>query len=150
MKISRNLSLREVIKSNTATRLGIDNTPEPIHLENLKDIAENIFQPVREYFGVPIGISSGYRSKALNRAVNGSPTSHHCKGMALDIDADIYGKVTNAEIFYYIKNNLEFTQLIWEYGTDKNPSWVHVGYNKNDLRSQVLIKKKGERYKPFE
>jgi hypothetical protein len=138
MKISEHLSLKEVTKSNTATRLGIDNTPTQEHLDNLRLIADKVFEPLRAHFGVPIGISSGYRSEALNKAVKGSKTSHHCKGMALDIDADIYRKITNAEIFNYIKNNLEYTQLIWEYGNDEEPAWVHVGYDPNNLKKQNL------------
>lgn len=128
MKLSKNLSLSEAVKSNTATRLGIDNTPEQWEINNLRAVAENIFQPVRDHFGVPIGVSSGYRSKALNKAIGGSKYSQHMIGEALDIDADIYGKVTNAEIFNYIKNNLEWDQMIWEFGDDEEPNWVHVSY----------------------
>jgi hypothetical protein len=128
MKLSKNLSLQEVIKSNTATRLGIKNEPEQWEINNLRAVAENVFQPVRDHFGVPIGVSSGYRSKALNKAIGGSKYSQHMIGEALDIDADIYGKVTNAEIFNYIKNNLEWDQMIWEFGDDEEPNWVHVSY----------------------
>lgn len=138
MKISEHLTLKEVTKSNTASRHGIDNTPTELHLKNLKVVAEKVFEPLRNHFGVSIGISSGYRSKELNTAVKGSKTSQHCKGEALDIDADMYGKITNAEIFHYVKDNLEFTQLIWEYGTDDEPNWVHVGYDPNNLKKQVL------------
>jgi len=134
MKLSKNLSLSEVIKSNTAIKNGIDNSPTLVHLNNLEILAEKIFQPIREHFGVPIGISSGYRSKALNKAIPGSSkTSQHCKGQALDLDADIYGKVTNKEIFDFIKDNLEYDQLINEY----NYSWIHVSYSENN-RKQVL------------
>ncbi|MCK4967540.1 MAG: peptidase M15 [Candidatus Aenigmarchaeota archaeon] len=146
MKISENLSLKEVIKSNTADRLNINNMPTDEHLENLKIVAEKIFQPIREHFGVAIGVSSGYRSEGLNRAVKGSKTSHHCKGMALDLDADIFRKVTNKEIFDFILQNLDFTQLIWEYGTNENPNWVHVAYDKNNLKKQVLKAVKGKGY----
>ena len=134
MKLSKNLSLSEVIKSNTAIKNGIDNSPTLVHLKNLEILAEKIFQPIREHFGVPIGISSGYRSKALNEAIPGSSkTSQHCSGQALDLDADIYGKVTNKEIFDFIVENLEFDQLINEF----NYSWVHVSYSENN-RGQVL------------
>lgn len=146
MKISDHLTLREVTKSNTADRRGIDNTPTDEHLENLKVVAEKVFEPLRNHFGVPIGISSGYRSEELNKAVRGSKTSHHCKGMALDIDADIFGKITNKEIFNFILHNLEFTQLIWEFGTDDEPNWVHVGYDPNNLKKQVLRARKGGKY----
>ena len=138
MKISENLSLKEVVKSNTATRLGIDNEPTSEHLENLIIIAEKVFQPIREHFKTPIGISSGYRSKELNTAVRGSSTSDHCKGMALDLDADIFEGVTNKEIFEFIRDNLEFTQLINEF----NYSWVHVSYDENNLKKQILTAEK--------
>ncbi len=135
MKLSKNLSLSEVIKSNTAIKNGIDNSPTLEHLNNLEILAEKIFQPIREHFGVPIGISSGYRSKALNKAIGGSKTSQHCSGQALDLDADIYGKVTNKEIFDFIVENLDFDQVINEY----NYSWVHVSYNSRQVnRKQVL------------
>ena len=104
MKLSKNLSLKEAIKSNTATRLGISNIPEQWEINNLRAVAENVFQPVRDHFGIPIGVSSGYRSKQLNRAIGGSKYSQHMIGEALDIDADIYGGVTNAEIFNFSPN----------------------------------------------
>ena len=110
MKLSKNLSLAEVTKSNTAKRLNIDNTPDEWVQENLKAIAEHIFQPLREHFGKPIYVSSGYRSADLN------------------VDGDVYGRVSNAEIFQYIRENLEFDQIIWEFGDDDNPDWVHVSY----------------------
>jgi len=129
MKISAHLSLKEVVKSNTATRHRIDNSPTSEHLSNLMSVAENVFEPLREFWGKPIGISSGYRSDALNKAVKGSKTSQHCKGEALDIDADIFNNgITNAQIFNWIKDNLDFDQIIWEFGTDDEPDWVHVSY----------------------
>lgn len=149
MKLSAHLSVREVVKSNTAMRYGIDNTPTSEHLDNLELIAKQVFEPIRNYFDMMIGISSGYRSKALNKAVKGSRTSHHCKGMALDIDGDIYGEVKNADIFNFVIEHLEFTQLIWEYGTDKEPAWVHVSYDPDNLKKQVLRKRKGEKYKNY-
>jgi len=131
MKLSKNLSLSEVIYSQTALRRDIDNTPTEEHIKNLRYIAEQIFQPIREHFGVPIYISSGYRSKALNEAIGGSPTSFHSHGMALDLDQDGRNKgVSNADVFYYIKNNLSFTELIWEFGNEVNPNWVHVAIAK--------------------
>lgn len=128
MKLSRNLTLKEAVKSNTATRLGIDNKPDEWDIENLKAIAENIFQPIRDHFGVPIGVSSGYRGKDLNKAIGGSKYSQHMTGEALDIDADIHGKVTNADIFKFVKNNLHWDQMIWEFGDDEEPNWVHISY----------------------
>lgn len=127
MKLSKNLSLNEVTKSTTALRRGINNTPTEEHIENLKYVAEKVFQPIREHFGVPIYISSGYRSQALNEAIGGSPRSFHSHGMALDLDQDGRNKgVSNADVFYYIKNNLPYTELIWEFGDETNPNWVHV------------------------
>tara|TARA_S200002703_G_C3741398_1_gene227988 strand:- start:198 stop:659 length:462 start_codon:yes stop_codon:yes gene_type:complete len=138
MRLSKNLTLREAIKSNTATRLGINNTPEEWEIHNLRAVAENVFQPVRDHFGVPIAVSSGYRSKELNRAIGGSKYSQHMIGEALDLDADVYGKVTNAEIFNYIKNNLEWDQMIWEFGDDEEPNWVHVSYKESgNNRKQI-------------
>lgn len=128
MQLSKNLSLKEVIKSNTATSLGISNTPEDWEIKNLVAVAQNIFQPIRDHFGIPIGVSSGYRSKELNKAIGGSKYSQHMIGEALDIDADIHGGVTNAEIFNYVKNNLEWDQMIWEFGDDEQPDWVHISY----------------------
>ena len=151
MKLSKNLSLKEATKSNTATRLGIKNEPEQWEINNLRAVAENIFQPVRDHFGVPIGVSSGYRCKELNKAIGGSKYSKHMIGEALDIDADIYGKVTNVEIFNYIKNNLEWDQMIWEFGDDEEPNWVHVSYkeagtNRKQLR-RAYRDEKGVYYK---
>jgi len=153
MKLSENLSVNEVIKSNTATRKGIDNHPTQEHLEALEDIAENIFQPIREHFKVAIGISSGYRSEALNKAIGGSKTSQHSKGEALDLDADMFGKITNKQIFEFIKENLVFDQLIWEFGNDNEPNWVHVSFTtRRPNRMQILkaYKLKGKnKYKPM-
>lgn len=138
MQLSKNLSLKEAIKSNTATRLGISNTPEDWEVKNLVGVAENIFQPIRDYFGVPIGISSGYRSKELNKAIGGSKYSQHMIGEAIDIDADIYGKVTNAQIFNYVKENLVWDQMIWEFGDDEEPDWVHISYKSVGLNKKQI------------
>ena len=141
MQLSKHLSLAEVSRSETAKRKGINNTPSGEHLENFKVLAEKIFEPIREYFGVPIHISSGYRSKALNSAIGGSATSQHCSGEAIDIDMDgsAHG-VTNAQVFNYIKDNLEFDQLIWEFGTDAAPDWVHVSYNNGGKQRKQILK----------
>ena len=153
MHLSKNLLLAEVTKSATAKRRGIVNEPTIEHLENLKAVAENIFQPIREEFMCPIFVSSGYRSEALNQAIGGSKTSQHCKGEALDLDADVYGVITNADIFNYIYDNLDFDQLIWEFGTDENPDWVHISYKKDSRnRHQVLkaVRVDGKtRYVPY-
>jgi len=138
MKISPNLTLAEVSKSLTATRRGIDNEPQGEHLTALINLANNVFQPIREHFGKPIFVSSGYRSPELNKAIGGSKTSQHCKGEAIDIDNDAREYPTNADIFWYIYDHLEFDQMIWEFGDDKNPSWVHVSYKSEGNRKQVL------------
>jgi len=161
MQLSKNLALAEVTRSETAKRKGISNMPTPEHIENFKLLAERVFQPIRDHFGVPIRISSGYRSAALNKAIGGAgktvngvyiPASQHCTGEAIYIDMD-GTTVTNASIFNYIKDNLEFDQLIWEFGTDTNPDWVHVSYESTGKqRKQILraIKQGGKTaYVPY-
>jgi hypothetical protein len=151
MKLSSHLDLSEVTYSETAKRLGISNEPTAIHLEALKKLAENVFEPVRTHFAKPIKVSSGYRSAALNAATPGSSaTSQHCKGEALDLDQDgMPTGVTNKMVFDYIKANLNFDQLIWEYGTDANPDWVHVSYSfQGTQRKQVLRCKRDATGKP--
>lgn len=137
MKLSKNLALAEVIRSETAKRLGIDNAPTPEALENLKTLAKEVFQPIRDHFKKPIYISSGYRSETLNRALKGAKNSQHMAGQAIDIDMD-HTDITNAEVFEFIKDNLEFDQLIWEFGTDQNPAWVHVSYREGENRGKIL------------
>ena len=139
MQLSENLSLAEVIRSETAKRNGISNKPNPRHLENLKIIAVNIFQPIRNFFQRAVHLSSGYRSEELNAFINGSKSSQHCTGEALDIDMD-GTEVTNKEVFDYIKDNLEFDQLIWEFGTNDNPDWVHVSYKASGKQRKQVIK----------
>lgn len=126
-RISKHISYKEAIKSNTALRLNIDNTPSSYSLSNMHGIAHNIFEPLRKWVGGPIKINSFYRSKKLNRAIGGSSKSQHCQGRAIDLD-DIFGYKTNAEMFHHIKDNLNFDQLIWEFGTNNNPNWVHVSW----------------------
>jgi uncharacterized protein (DUF433 family) len=146
MKLSKNLSLAEVVRSESAKRNGIDNMPTEEHIANFKLLAEKIFEPIRKHFGAPIHISSGYRSEKLNRLVPGtSLTSDHCFGRAIDIDMD-GTKISNNDVFHYIKNNLKFKQLIAEFPINGNLSWVHVSYDENNLKNQILIatKKNGE------
>lgn len=154
MRLSKNLTLSEVVKSNTATRLGIENIPNEKIIANLKITADNIFQPIREHFDCPIYISSGYRSPGLNRAIGGSETSEHCFGFALDIDQDNRNSsVTNAQIFNMIRECLEFNQLIWEFGDDTNPDWVHVSFQKGNNKNRVVraVRIDGKTsYLPFE
>ncbi len=140
MKLSKNLSLKEVVRSTTAKRLGIKNEPDTPQLTNLKLIAENVFQPIRDNFKVPIYVSSGYRSPKLNSAIGGSVTSQHTQGRALDLDADVFGGVSNAEIFFYIKECLDFDQLIWEFGDVHNPDWIHVSYNSPESNKKRVLK----------
>ena len=150
MKLSKNLSLGEFTNSQTAKRRGIDNTPKGNHLEAAKELAENIFQPIREHFGKPIFISSGYRSQALNEAIGGSKTSQHSKGEAIDIDMDHRNGPENEEIFHYIRENLPFDQLIWEFGTDERPDWVHVSYKQGGpQRGQILTAKRNSKGKTY-
>ena len=154
MKLSEHLDLSEVTRSDMAKRKGLSNMPTPEHLENFKKLAENIFEPIRKHFGVPIMISSGYRSKALNTAIGGSLTSQHCQGEAIDIDMDgTPNGVTNKMVFDYIKAHLNFDQLIWEFGTKDNPDWVHVSYESTGKqRKQVLraVKSGGKTaYQPY-
>ena len=138
MKLSEHLDLAEVTRSESAKRKGISNEPTVEHLENFKKLAEHIFEPIRNHFNVPIHISSGYRSKALNTAIGGASSSQHCLGQAIDIDMDGSSNgVTNADIFKYIKSELPFDQLIWEFGNDNNPDWVHVSYSDRN-RKEIL------------
>jgi hypothetical protein len=144
-RISEHISLKEGIKSHTATRLNIDNTPSDLDLVNMKTIAQKVFEPLRKFVGGPIAINSFYRSPKLNSAIGGSTTSQHCAGCAIDID-DNYGYKTNAEMFKYIKNNLDYDQLIWEFGDINNPDWLHVSYiseGKNRRRCLLAYKKSG-------
>ena len=140
MRISKHITLAEAVKSQTAIRKGIDNTPTQDVIPNMVAVAEKCFEPLREWHGKPIGISSFYRSVALNRAVKGSPRSQHCKGQAIDIDADIFNNgITNKQIYDWLVNNVDFDQIIWEYGDDKNPAWVHISYvSKEKNRRQQL------------
>ena len=141
MKLSEHLDLSEIIRSESAKRNGISNMPIEAHIANLKLLAENIFQPIRNNFRCPIHISSGYRSVELNRAVKGSATSQHCTGEAIDIDMDgSPNGVTNKMVFNYIKDNLEFDQLIWEFGTNENPDWVHVSYESTGKQRKQVLK----------
>lgn len=155
-KISKHISYTEATRSNTAKKLGIPNGPNPSQLEAMKLLAEKVFEPVRKFFGAPIYVSSFFRSKKVNEAIKGANTSQHLcnNGAAMDLDADVYGKISNKEIFLYILNNLEFDQLIWEFGTDSNPDWVHVSYKKTGNRHEPLVAYKDKNgktsYKKYE
>ena len=129
--ISEHISYKESTNSITAIRRGIDNTPNDKQLANMELIAEKVFEPLREWVGGPIKINSFFRCPELNKAIGGSSKSQHCHGQAMDID-DNYGNATNAEMYNYIKDNLDFDQMIWEFGDDDNPDWVHVSYVSED------------------
>jgi zinc D-Ala-D-Ala carboxypeptidase len=136
MRLSTNFSLQEFIKSQTATRQGLDNTPNEEHLASAKVLFENVVQKVRDHFGVTV-INSGYRGPALNEAVGGSTKSQHCKGEAVDIECP---GTPNYDVANWIKENLEFDQLILEFYTPGIPDsgWVHVSYKSEGNRKQVL------------
>jgi hypothetical protein len=149
MNLSTNLTLAEMVRSESAKRHNISNQPTPQHLENMRYLAEKIFQPIRDHFRFQILISSGYRSAALNKKIGGSNSSFHSKGCAIDIDND-NTLITNKQIFDFIKENLEFTELIWEKGSDTNPAWVHVAIVKGREKEKEILKTKdGKTYTKF-
>ena len=136
--ISKHISDKEGVYSITAIRRGIDNTPNDEQLNNMELVAKEVFEPLRVYVGGPIKINSFFRSPKLNTAIGGSSKSQHCKGQAIDID-DTFGRMTNAEMYHFIKEHLSFDQLIWEFGNDDNPNWIHVSYvSENDNRNRCL------------
>ena len=144
--ISKHVSYNEGIRSNTAVRRGIDNTPNDEQLDNMVKVAEEIFEPLRAYVGGPIKVNSFFRCLELNTAIGGSKSSQHMKGQAMDLD-DTFGRCTNAEMYEFIKEHLDFDQLIWEFGDDDNPAWVHVSYvspEKNRKRCLKAYKENGK------
>ena len=148
MNLSKNLTLEEAITSQSALRLKIDNTPTPEVLVRMELISKEVFQKVREHFNKPIRVSSFYRCPKLNKAIGGSKTSQHMTGEAIDIQGT--NGLSNSEIFEYIKNNLEFDQLIWEYGTTSNPAWGHVSYvSKERGRNRKRVFSIGVKNKKF-
>ena len=149
VRLSKNFTLQEFTKSQTAERRGFDNTPVEGHLENAKALFENVVQPVRDNFGVTV-INSGYRCGDLNYAIGGSNTSQHCKGEAVDIECP---GTPNYDVAKWIEENLDFDQLILEFYTPGIPDsgWVHVSYKSEDNRKSVLtaMKENGKTiYKP--
>ena len=139
MKISKHISYKEGVYSTTALRRNIENKPNEEQLANMKLIGEKIFEPLREYVGGPIKINSFFRGADLNKAIGGSTRSQHCKGQAIDID-DTFGYKTNAQMYDWIKHNLDFDQMIWEFGDDDNPNWVHVSYVSPDKNRNICLK----------
>lgn len=136
MKLSKNFSLSEFTKSQTASRRGISNKPGPHHVDNLSELVQNVLQVVRDHFG-PVVISSGFRSRELNAAIGGTNNSQHSKGEAADFE--VIG-VSNAVVAEWIRDNLEFDQLILEFYTpgEPNSGWVHVSYKEDNNRNEVL------------
>jgi len=136
-QLSKNFSLAEFTKSETATRKGLDNTPTPEVIQNLQKLVDNIIQPIRETIGKPIKINSGYRAPEVNASVGGSKTSDHCKGQAADIEIN---GMANGDLAQYIVDNYKFTQVILEFYTAGIPDsgWVHVSYDPNNLKCEAL------------
>ena len=137
--ISKHISYKEGVYSRTATRLDINNKPNDDQMQNMCLIAEEVFEPLRVWVGGPIKINSFFRSPELNKAIGGSTKSQHCHGQAIDLD-DTFGRATNAEMFEFIKKHLNFDQMIWEFGDDDNPNWVHVSYVSEDKNRNRCLK----------
>ena len=140
--ISKHISWHEGTYSRTGERKDLDNTPNEDQLKCMKEVAENLFEPLREWVGGAIKINSFFRGEPVNTAIGGSTRSQHMKGQAIDID-DTFGHKTNAEMYHYIKDNLDFDQMIWEFGTDKNPNWLHISWvSHRPNRKKLTIAKK--------
>ena len=141
-RISKHISYKEAVGSNYAKQKGIKNKPNEEQVENMKLLAEEVFEPLREWVDAPIKVNSMFRSLELNTALKGSKTSSHMKGEAMDITS--MGGKSNLEMFNYIKDNLCFDQLIWEFG--KEPKWLHVSFSKNNRQQVLVTKKRGVYY----
>jgi hypothetical protein len=135
-KISKHITYHEATFSATALRLGIDNKPSEDILNNMKLVAKMCFEPLREWYGKPITINSFYRSSDLNKAVKGAKNSDHVKGFAIDIDTPSNSE--NKKLFNWLKSNVEYDQLIWEYGNASGPDWVHISFKPKNNRKQIL------------
>ncbi|QDP52779.1 MAG: putative peptidase M15 [Prokaryotic dsDNA virus sp.] len=145
-RISEHVSYREGVRSRTADRLGLENVPNTEQLKCMKEIAENVFEPLRAYVGGPIKINSFFRGEPVNTAIGGSKRSQHMKGQAMDLD-DTFGRCSNAEMYHFIKEHLDFDQLIWEFGDEENPNWIHVSYvthRENRKKLTVALKRDGK------
>ena len=141
-KISKHISWHEGTYSRTGERRDLDNTPNEEQLKCMKEVAENLFEPLREWVGGPIKINSFFRGEPVNTAIGGSTRSQHMKVHAIDID-DTFVHKTNAEMYHYIKDNLDFDQVIWEFGDEKNPNWVHISWvSHRPNRKKLTIAKK--------
>ena len=146
MAISEHISYKEGVYSRTATRLDIDNEPNNEQMDNMCLLAQEVFEPLRMWVGGPIKINSFFRSPKLNKAIGGSTKSQHCNGQAIDID-DTFNRATNAEMYDFIKEHLDFDQMLWEFGDEDNPDWVHVSYvseDKNRNRCLQAYKENGK------
>ena len=140
--ISKHISYHEGTYSQTGLRRGLDNTPNDEQLKCMEEVAENLFEPLREWVGGGIKINSFFRGEPVNTAIGGSTRSQHMKGQAIDID-DTFGHKTNAEMYHYIKDNLDFDQLIWEFGDNENPNWIHISWvSHRPNRKKLTIAKK--------
>ena len=155
MVIGKYLTLEECCKSATAIRLGIDNKPNQQQIIALQALATNIYDKCCQHFLLKIPVTSGFRSKALNDAISGSSgSSQHMRGEAFDLDLDgTANGITNVQLFNYIKQHLDFDQLIWEFGTDTNPNWVHVSYDVSGKNRKNVFKASNSNgkvsYKPY-
>ena len=136
MRISKHISYEEATYSDTAKAKNISNVPNEVQLAAMQLVAEKCFEPLREWYDKPIKINSFFRSVELNKAVKGSKTSDHVKGMAIDLDAG--SNAENLKLFNWLKENAEFKQLIHEYGDKSGPEWVHISYDANNLKTQIL------------
>ena len=140
--ISKHISYHEGTYSQTGVRRDLDNTPDDKQLKRMEEVAENLFEPLREWVGGPIKINSFFRGEPVNTAIGGSRKSQHMKGQAIDID-DTFRHKTNAEMYHYVKDNLDFDQLIWEFGTDENPNWLHISWvSHRPNRKKLTVAKK--------
>lgn len=133
---SKYFTLEQLLSSELAKKYKIENKPNEEQIENLKVLAKNILDPLYEKFNGQFKVTSGFRSPTLNQKIRGSDTSEHKLGMAADLVAK--GGVKNADLFNYISKNKQFGQLIWEFGSNSNPDWVHVSYNPKRMRNQKL------------
>ena len=138
-KISKHISYKEATRSATAARMGLNNAPNEAQLKCMSILSEKIFEPLREHVGAPIRVNSFFRSNGLNKKLGGSKKSQHMEGRAMDLD-DTYGHMSNADMFNYIKNELSFDQLIWEFGSSTNPDWVHVSYVSEEKNRNTCLR----------
>lgn len=148
MKLSEHFTLAEMTFSPTAIKKGIDNTPNAQTIKNLQALCEKVLEPLRAHIGGPIKVSSGYRSDALNSLIGGAKSSQHKTGQAADVDL----KDKSSEAFKWIMANLDYDQIIWEFGNDEQPDWIHVSYSTKGNRKNAMraIKSNGKtKYVPY-